>query len=174
MVVDTGASIDIIDEPTFAVLQKSTNVTLLPPKTRIFAYGAATDFKVLGIFNATLESKFKFTHSIIHVVKGNYGSLLSYTTASALGLVTVSVQAIQHCTSNNQRLLEKYGNIFDGIGQLKDFSVKLHIDPTVTPVAQPAHKIPFHMRKQVADKLKALESQGIIEKQLVLHLGYRL
>ena len=164
MVVDTGASIDIIDEPTFAVLQKSTNVTLLPPKTRIFAYGAATDLKVLGIFNATLESKFKFTHSIIHVVKGNYGCLLSYTTASALGLVTVSVQAIQHRTSNHQRLLEKYGNIFDGIGQLKDFSVKLHIDPTVTPVAQPARKIPFHMRKQVADKLKALESQGIIEK----------
>ena len=77
MVVDTGASIDIIDEPTFAVLQKSTNVTLLQPKTRILTYGAATDLKVLGIFNATLESKFKFTHSIIHVVKSNYGCLSS-------------------------------------------------------------------------------------------------
>ena len=166
MVVDTGASIDIVDESTLVLLQKSTQINLKPPKTRVFAYGAATDLTMLGTFHATLESKFKFAYSTLYVVKGSYGCLLSYKIASALGLVTVNVQAIEHRQLNHQRLIDTYGNIFNGIGQLKDFSVKLHIDPAVPPVAQPARKIPFHMRKQVADKLEAF-SLGIFFTSIV-------
>lgn len=45
---------------------------------------------------------------------------------------------------------------------MKDVEVKLHIDETVSPIAQPAHRIPFHMRR-VAAELDNLERQGIIE-----------
>ena len=89
---------------------------------------------------------------------------MSYNTASALGLVTVNVQAVEQRPSKHEALLEEYDTIFNGIGQLKDFKVKLHIDNTVTPVAQPARKIPFHMRPKVAAALEKLESEGIIEK----------
>ena len=57
MVVDT-APIGIIDEPTLAVIQNSTTITLKPPKTHVFTYGTATDLNVFGTFNATLESEF--------------------------------------------------------------------------------------------------------------------
>ena len=164
MVIDTGASIDIIDEFNFAVLQKSAHIQLQRSKTRIFAYGAVNDLNVLGKFEATLESRAKITVSTIHVVKGSSGCLLSYKTASALGLVTVNVQAVEQRPPKHEALLKEYDTIFDGIGQLKDFKVKLHIDNTVTPVAQPARKIPFHMRQKVTAALEKLESQGIIEK----------
>ena len=59
MVVDTGASIDIIDQPDFEALQKSARIALQKSKTRIFAYRAANDLNVLGKFEATLESKTK-------------------------------------------------------------------------------------------------------------------
>ena len=134
MFVDTGASIDIVDEPTLALLQKTTQINLKPPKTCVFAYGAATYLTMLGTFHVTLESKFKFAYSTLHVVKGSYDCLLSYKIASALGLVTVNVQAIEH-RQLHQRLIETCGNIVNIIGQLKDFSVKLHIDPAVPPVA---------------------------------------
>ena len=164
MVVDTGASIDIIDQPNFAALQTSARIVLQKSKTRIFPYGAANDLDVLGKFEATLESKTKITVSTLHVVNGYYGCLLSYNTASALGLVTVNVQAVEQRPSKHEALLEEYDTIFNGIGQLKDFKVKLHIDHTVTPVAQPARKILFHMRQKVAAALEKLESEGIIEK----------
>ena len=61
-------------------------------------------------------------------------------------------------------LMQQYPSIFQGIGQLKDYKVKLHIDKSVTPVAQPACRIPFHLQKKVSAELKRLEQDGIIEK----------
>ena len=40
----------------------------------------------------------------------------------------------------------------------------LHIDNSVTPVAQQARRIPFHLRRQVSEEITKLEEQGIIEK----------
>ena len=47
---------------------------------------------------------------------------------------------------------------------MKNFEVKLHIYESVTPVAQPARRIPFHLRKKVSQELERLEQEGIIEK----------
>ena len=69
----------------------------------------------------------------MHVLKGNNGSLLSYNTAKALRIVNLHVR---HITSPHNKLFEKYPTLYKGIGQLKDVKVKLHIDNTVTPVAQ--------------------------------------
>ena len=42
--------------------------------------------------------------------------------------------------------------------------IHLHIDSSVPPIAQPARRIPFHIRQKVSDALDRLEEQGIIEK----------
>ena len=47
---------------------------------------------------------------------------------------------------------------------MKNFEVKLHIDESVTPDAQPVCRIPFHLRKKVSQELERLEQEGIIEK----------
>ena len=65
---------------------------------------------------------------------------------------------------NIKQLTEQYVEVFEGVGKLKDYEVMLHIDESVTPVAQPARRIPFHMRKQVEIELERLEKQDIIEK----------
>ena len=54
----------------------------------------------------------------------HHGSLLSYTTAHALDVMDVKINAI---TAGDQ-LSQKYPTLFDGIGKLKDFEVKLHIN----------------------------------------------
>ena len=53
---------------------------------------------------------------------------------------------------------------FKGFCKLKDYEVILHIDESVAPVAQPAWRIPFHIRKQVEIEQERLEKQDIIEK----------
>ena len=42
--------------------------------------------------------------------------------------------------------------------------MKLEIDPTVTPVAQPSRKIPHSMKSKVNKKLAEMRDEGIIEK----------
>ena len=61
-------------------------------------------------------------------------------------------------------LKQKYRECFEGVGKLKDFQLKIHIDPTVKPVAQKPRRIPFSLRKNVEDKLDKLLEKDIIEK----------
>jgi len=67
-------------------------------------------------------------------------------------------------TNTPDELTHQFPSLFHGIGKLKDAEVQLHTDETIMPVAQAAHRIPFHLRKQISEELKNLEHQGIIEK----------
>ena len=51
----------------------------------------------------------------------------------------------------------------NNIEKIKNYSVKLHIDPSVPPVAQTERRIPFALRDKVNEELKPLENEGIIE-----------
>ena len=167
MVLDTGVSIDILDETTFNALQKKEKIELSRSKTKLFAYGSSEQLPILGKFDSTIETKDKITYSCLHVVKGNAGSLMSYKTASALDLIHIKVNQVHTKQSKPvtlQDLEDRYPAIFNGIGKLKDYVVKLHIDENVQPVAQAARRIPFHLRKKVSTTLRDLENQGIIEK----------
>ena len=65
--------------------------------------------------------------------------------------------------SHIAEILIKYADRFEGLGKLKDYKVKLHVDPSVPAVAQPPHRIPFHLRKKVSKELEILEREGIIK-----------
>ena len=106
----------------------------------------------------------KSVHTMIHVIQGNNGSLLSYRTACHLGLIHVNVKHICDSPRVCDMLVHNYPKLFEGIGKLKNAEVKPHIDESVPPVAQATCQIPFHMRKAVAKELINQEKQGIIEK----------
>ena len=164
MVIDTGASVDIIDEHTLKTLSP---VCLQRSTARIFAYGAKRTLPILGQFKARLKSSTCTATAQLQVIKGKHGCLLSHQTATALNLITLHVQALRQSVPqvpSHELLIKKYPQLFEGVGTLKNFEVKLHIDQTVTPVAQPARRIPFHLRQKVTKALNDLEEQGIIEK----------
>jgi len=47
---------------------------------------------------------------------------------------------------------------------LKDYQLKLHINPDVIPVQQPLRRIPFHTKPKVSNELTRLLSLDVIEK----------
>ena len=99
------------------------------------------------------------------MLQGNRGSLLSYKTASNLGIIDVNLHGIDEQSFTSEMSVQQYPNVFKGIGQLKNVEIKLHINETVPPpVAQSGRRIPFHMRKKVSKELENLEQQGIIVK----------
>ena len=161
MIIDTGASINVMDEQTFSKLKPKP--ALRHDETKIITYGSTARIPCVGKFQATFSSASKTKQKCtVHVVKGDYGSLISYDTAHSLGLI----QLVNQVNSENaQSLYQQYPSLFsDTVGTLKDFTVKLHIDPDIQPIAQSHRRILFHLRKKVEKKIEELEKEDIIEK----------
>ena len=165
-IVDSGATINVIDSDTFAHLN---NVKLLHTTTKAYPYQSKQPVNFLGKFETLIETKKKCTVGTIYVVKGkDSGCLLSLQTAQELGLIQLQLNALQSQNFQQDeglaKILQRYSSVFNGLGKLKDHQVKLNIDTNVPPVSQPQRRIPFHMRQKVKAAIKELESQGIIEK----------
>ena len=57
MIIDTGGSIDILDETAYKKVNHNGQITLQPSTKQVFAYGSAAQLHVLGSFEATITIK---------------------------------------------------------------------------------------------------------------------
>ena len=161
LMLDSGASVNLIDEITYQGIYKGKVKTLAQAKRRIFSYGSPTPLPLLGTIHAKLTANSNTTSTTLHVVKGSSGNLLGYDTAQRLGLlkiVGIDKTSPQYLASGEFR------DLFGGIGKVRGKVVKLHIDPDVQPKQQPHRRIPFHVRQDVEKELERLDSLDIIEK----------
>ncbi len=67
------------------------NPNTQPTTKRLFAYGSTNQLGTMGQFNGTISFGDHQRDVLIHVLKGSHGSLLSYKTATALGIVNLRV-----------------------------------------------------------------------------------
>lgn len=65
---------------------------------------------------------------------------------------------------DHSELTMRFEDIFKGIGKLRNFQLKLHIDEQVQPVAQPLRRPPFSLREKIEKKLDELLREDIIEQ----------
>ena len=87
MMIDTGASVNVMDEATYDKIHKPTLMRHRGP--RIMPYGGGTSLNVLGVCDVTLESKSAIQCHRFHVIKNAHGSLIGFTEAQELGLVNI-------------------------------------------------------------------------------------
>jgi hypothetical protein len=127
-----------------------------------------------GKFTTIVESRPKITVTTIYVTKENGGCLLSGSTAEELGLISLHLNAVQITKSSQtpptftsikdngvQHVVQKYPNVFCGLGKLRHQTVELLVDRDVKPVSQ--RRIPFHLRAKVDAELSRLRDEDIIE-----------
>ena len=69
MIIDTGASIDILDESAYDKVNHSGNITLQPSSKQLFTYESTTQLHVLGSFT-TMIVKNSQTVFTLHVLQG--------------------------------------------------------------------------------------------------------
>ena len=159
---DSGASVNVLDERNYRAL---TNRPMLKQtKVRIHPYKSSKPLTVLGKFTATLKFKSTCIKGKIYVVQGSGGSLLSWKTSQQLGLLKAVHSVNEDSSPRIDKLVEEYDELFHGLGKLKGYQVKLHIDESVQPVAQPHRRVPFHVRQQLEEQLKRDEELGVIER----------
>ena len=156
---DSGASVNIMDQESYL---KLTPLKLSTANTGVFAYGSQKSLPVIGKFTAKVIFKTQHANAEFLVVTGNTGSLLGFSTASQLGIINI----VNNINQNKAKpaILEEFKDITQGLGMMKGYKVKLHIDENVRPVMQPHRRIPFHLRSKVEEELKYLEQEDIIEK----------
>lgn len=93
-------------------------------------------------------------------MQGDGFSILSYETSTKLGLIKIVTSVSPSPTSRTatDELVKSNLLLFNAIGKLKDFQVKLHINPDVQPTCQTHRWVPFHIRQRVEDGLQKLEA----------------
>ncbi len=127
----------------------------------MYAYGNSKPLEVLGSFRAATSTNSKEVNAEFIVIKGTGEPLLGRDTAIQLGVLKMGANI--NSISSVASLVEKYNDVFHGVGKLKDHQVRLHVDPSVTPVAQTVRRIPFSLRDKVESKVKELQELDIIE-----------
>ena len=166
MLIDSGASVNVLDLETYHRLSARKGVQLMPTNLRVYAYGSTTPLNILGTVSGRVKcNSDEIVAKFVVVPNKHAGCLLGRQTATQLGLLRVGpqVSSINHAASP-PTLRQQYPSVFDGVGKLTDYQQKISIDDTIKPVAQSPRRIPFHVRKQVSAKLNELERLDIIEK----------
>ncbi len=146
MTLDTGATINVIDEQTFS---KMDGVQLKPTNTKAFPYNSTQSVKFLGKFEVVIETRKRLSVAIFYIVKGqNSGNLLCLSTAQELGLITLHLYNLTTKDDKLDKVLSKHPKVFQGLGKWKGETVKLDIDKDLIPKAQPQRRIPYQFAKR--------------------------
>ena len=175
IMVDTGASINVIDRSSFSHM---SDVALAHTKTKAFAYNSSQPVHFVGKFQALVQTKKRYTVATFFVVNDeNSGNLMSAHTAQELGLISLHLNAVsvKAALRDNpllpvtkdkalSEILAQHKEVFHGLGKLKEKKIVLNIDETVQPTVEPQRCVPYHIREKVKVAVKELEKDGVIEK----------
>nr|XP_054774618.1 uncharacterized protein LOC129282782 [Lytechinus pictus] len=89
--VDSGSSVDIIDEHTFRWMRgRCSPLRLTPSRMRLYAYGSRSPLPLLGQFFGRVSTASSSTTTRFMVVQGNSGCALSRKTSTELGLIRLA------------------------------------------------------------------------------------
>ena len=162
VLINSGVSCNIIDKELWEQLKKqkikckSTKIA-----RKIYSYGSPTPLNTLGKFCATVKVNGCQTEAEFVVIDGNGKPLLGRKTSFELGVLKLNTN---ECNAGNESVLDKFPEYFKGLGKLKGYQAKIHINPDATPVAQSVRKIPLSIRKKVEEKLQELVQADVIER----------
>ena len=141
--IDTGASINVLDHETFLRMK---DAHLLETRSNSFPYSSSKPVTFKGKLQAVIETEKRYDVATFFVVNSsNSGNLLSAQTAQELGLISLNLCKL--AANNTPNLpqtqdkaltgtVNKYRNVFNGLGKLQHQQITLDIYETVQPTAE--------------------------------------
>ena len=172
VLIDSGASCNLIDYETCSGLKENNiDCQSTKPKKKLFAYGQKEPIEVAGtfVYEIVCEASSEKCRDEFIVIKGAGKPLLGKSTAEKLKVLHVGplhgAQVWSIATEGSDSdIRTEYADILVGVGKLKDYQLKLHINKDVKPVAQGVRRLPFGLRDKVDEKLDDLLAKDIIEE----------
>ena len=154
--LDTGTTCNVMCLKDVCTILHTEMPHLQPETTQLKCYDNSI-INTLG--QCTLQCRYQNKkHKLtFKVITGNQHPLLSGTTCTELGLITM--HSICNVATNSANLIKRYSDVFEGLGCLGD-EYHIELDPTVSPVQH----VPVAMKHRLKSKLEELTKQGIITK----------
>lgn len=179
VMIDSGASVNIMGSKIFKRLQKTTNLRLdTNKKPVVYAYNSVDKLPVMGTTKCTLEAFGLDRELVVLVVHGPGEILLGKKDAEAMRILhigpidkvrcakvsnTSSVGTDKTVPNSTKMILQKYHSLFQGIGTMKDVKVNIELEEDATPVIQRNSRVPVHLRPALERELNIQMKAGIIE-----------
>ena len=167
--IDSGATCNLMGQQTWDWL-KARGIQCKSHRSAkvLFSYGTTEPIPTLGtIFVKVVSTRSKAEcQADFVVIKGAGRTLLGREMAGTLGLLhggSLRVNSVV-CEYSEDDIRRRYQDLFTGIGLLKDYELKLHVDKSVKRVAQPVRRIPFGLHEKVDEKLDELLQAEVIEE----------
>jgi len=136
---------------------------------QLYAYGSREPLETIGKFTAKVEIGDRPIDADFMVNKGKGRSLLSKSTAEQLGVLNIGMDVNSVRGSDELKTLtaddiqKRFPEVCSGIGKLKGYQAKIHVDPNVKPVAQSSRRVPFALRDKLEMEIQRLLKDDIIE-----------
>ncbi|KAF4530831.1 hypothetical protein B566_EDAN015997, partial [Ephemera danica] len=171
VIVDSGACVNVIDSKTWNELKKhNIEGVCVPDKKQLFPYGTTTPLPVLGRFDTSVDLKTKHVRISFYILDCEGSPLLGKQSAMDLGILliqnplhVVQDKSVSDTHDFKSALKLQFPEVFTGIGRLKNYEVKLKINPNVQPVVQPMRRYALHLLDAIKISLEKKLKQGIIE-----------
>ena len=164
MFADTDADISVMSKS----MSDELGLPLTKTRMRIKPYGQKKRIQCVGFYVGPVRYKDEIVNVGIYVVKGEVEALLSGSASEALGIISFHGDGEVRRTSvaddpANQVYLSKFPSLFSGVGKMKGYKVKFHIDPNIPPVAHPKKSAPYHLEGKLDKEIERMEKAGVIE-----------
>ena len=148
VIIVSGATCNLMSEQVFDKVSQG-KVELLKTDRKVYACASQEPLKLSGkcMLNICVPDTQTSFKTEFFVMSGSADTLLGRSSSEELGVLKagVSVNACEcrNTTYKKAALKTKYPKVFTGLGKLKNFQLKLHVDVSVTPIAQAMRRIPF-------------------------------
>ena len=143
VVIDSGATVNIVDIDTYYKLRTLRKVEIMPSNIRLFTYGSTIPLNILGTITVKVERNGKQILAPFVVVNNRgTGCLLGHKSATVLDLLHVTNSVSIQSEDISSKISAKFPKVLEGVGKLKDFQQTIHVDPKIHPVAQAPRRVP--------------------------------
>ena len=159
MEIDTGASFSVISYNTYDNNFKS--IPLEDTKISLKTY-SGEKLKIHGIVGVDVRYEEQVAHLPLLVVGVDGPSLMGRDWLAVFRLNWKEIYYVENCSI--QSVLQRFTDVFkEGLGTLKGYEAKIHINPDVVPRFCKARTVPYALRARVEDELERLVELGVIE-----------
>ena len=162
-IVDSGCDINIISERLWSQLKSKMKHKVKKCTKKLYPYTSDKPLETVCCFEAEVQAGDNQTAAEFVVIREDGDPLLSRGTSIELKVLRIGMNIQNVAASENEEIETEFKPLFTGFGKLNGRQIKLTVDPTVKPVAQPVRRTPFGLRSKVEAKVKELIDKDIIE-----------
>ena len=154
--IDTGAQCNVVSKDKYKQVSKQP---LQTSGAKLVAFGGHR-LNTCGKITILCEHKGKNFPIEFQVVDQDVPSVLGLDTSTKLNLV----QRVDVLNSQTTDTLQKYKDVFEGLGHITEATHHISIRQESKPVVHPPRRVPVTLRPKVKQELERMERLNVIEK----------